>query len=106
MGFGETVVAMFGILCGTGLAGGFLAVIYRFVAGRVEIEKARATGSSSALNAQLQSLREEVRQLREQNADLILSFDTTLHRLAAASPGPNGQVSTPSSAPDRQVTRR
>jgi hypothetical protein len=70
------IVFVTAIGCATGL-------IHKFLEGRVEIEKARGTRGSDALAGEVQALREEVQQLREQNADLILSFDTALQRLGA-----------------------
>jgi hypothetical protein len=72
------IVAVVGIGCFTG-------IIHRYLETKLQIARALAEKGSDSVAAELKALREEVRQLREQNADLILSFDTTLQRLGAAS---------------------
>jgi hypothetical protein len=80
---GTVLVALFAIACGTGIIGAFFWMC-------VEVVKARSLkGRSEPLAAELHGLREEIRQLREQNADLILHYDTAVQRLAAASREPN-----------------
>jgi hypothetical protein len=72
----EMIVAVVGMACTTGLAG---AAIW----GWVEVAKAKALRGAGHLSNELQALRQELRQLREQNADLMLHYDTAIQQLAA-----------------------
>ena len=76
MGVFEMVVAIVAISCTSGL-------IKTWIDSRVAIAKTREVRGNDALQAQVDTLREEVRQLKEQHHDAILSFDTTLRRLGA-----------------------
>ena len=82
------VVAIVFIGCVTGIA-------HSLIESRVKIAKARGV-ENDAVAGELRALREEVRQLREQHADAILSFDTTLRHLGspAAPPAPRAEVRT------------
>ncbi len=79
-----TMVGGLSICCGT-------YVVIRFINSRVEIARARALGGPESLAVQVQALRQEVCQLREQNADLILGFDTALSRLGQLQAGAAAQ---------------
>jgi hypothetical protein len=76
MDFGTTMVALFAIACGTGIIGSFFWMC-------VEVVKARALRGGAPAAAELSAIREEIRQLREQNTDLILHYDTAIQRLTA-----------------------
>ena len=78
MDFGTTMVALFAIACGTGIIGTFFWMC-------VEVVKARALRGGAPASAELSAIREEIRQLREQNADLILHYDTAIQRLTTVS---------------------
>ena len=52
---------------------------------RVAVAKTREVRGNDAMQAQIDALREEVRQLKEQHHDAILSFDTTLRLWLAPS---------------------
>src|SRR5438874_8514887 len=53
-----------------------------------EVERAKHSQGNPQMAAEVKALREEMRQLREQNADMILSFDTALTRLGAVANHP------------------
>ena len=46
-----------------------------------EVAKAKARGGSPEVVDEIRLLREEIRQLRQQHNDVILSFDTTLKQV-------------------------
>jgi hypothetical protein len=76
MGVFEMVVAIVAISCTSGL-------VKAWIDSRVAIAKTREVRGNDAMQAQIDTLREEVRQLKEQHHDAILSFDTTLRHLGA-----------------------
>jgi len=76
MGVFEMVVAVVALGCTSGL-------VKAWIDSRVAIAKARGAQGNDAVAAELRALREEVRQLREQHHDAILSFDTTLRQLGS-----------------------
>ena len=78
MGVFEMVVAVVAIGCTSGL-------VKAWIDSRVAIAKARGAQDNDALAGEIRALREEVRQMREQHHDAILSFDTTLRHLGAPS---------------------
>jgi hypothetical protein len=67
MGPGEVIVAVVGILW---LSGALKTLTKRWV-----------SQDRSALLGEVKALREEVRRLRQQHAEHVLSFDSTLHGL-------------------------
>jgi hypothetical protein len=71
------LVAIVGIGCATGVTVQFLEYL------KVRAHATAQFGRTSAdtLLAELRALREEVSQLRQQNNDVVLSLDTTVHRL-------------------------
>jgi len=78
MGVFEMVVAVVAIGCTSGL-------VKAWIDSRVAIAKARGAKGNDALATEIRALREEVRQMREQHHDAILSFDTTLRHLGVPS---------------------
>jgi hypothetical protein len=81
MGPFEMVAMIVAMGCGTGL-------VTTMVAGWVSVQKARVQGGSDSVAGELRALREEVQRLREQNADLMLTYDTTMQRLGAMAAPP------------------
>lgn len=73
MDFASMVVAVVAISCATGLGFGVIATIKSAFSGR-------GRKSNDALLAELRELRDEVRQLRQQNNDIMLALDTALDR--------------------------
>lgn len=69
------IVALTGMLCGTGIVVVFINSIRTVIAGRVDKKH------QSELLAEIRSLRGEVAALRQQNNDLILGFDGAVQGL-------------------------
>ena len=93
MGVFEMVVAIVAISCTSGL-------VKAWIDSRVAIAKTREVRGNDAMQAQIDTLREEVRQLKEQHHDAILSFDTTLRHLGAP-----GASTNPAQQPVGSVKR-
>jgi hypothetical protein len=74
MGGGEGLVAIIAIGCGTGMVWMFFETVKTAISNR-------GNKQQSALVEEVRALRQEVAQLRHQNNDLILNFDTTLARV-------------------------
>jgi hypothetical protein len=74
MGDGGAMVAIIAIGCGTGMVWMFFETIKTGIANR-------GGKHQNALVEEVRALRQEVAQLRHQNNDLILNFDTTLARV-------------------------
>jgi hypothetical protein len=94
-------VALTTIGCGTGVLCYLMTIIK-------DALMRRPLKGQEELAAELRALKEEVRQLRQQNNDLILTFDTTLQRLERLphpenrpSLGAAGSSSTPEEIPPR-----
>ena len=60
----------------------------KVIEGWVEVQKAKLSRGSESVAGELRALREEVQRLREQNADMLLTYDTTMQRLGALSSPP------------------
>src|SRR4051794_2020441 len=71
----EMVVSIVALGCGTGIACSFLATIRTALTRRLERGK-------DDLLAEIRALRDEVRQLRQQNNEVILSLDTGLDHVS------------------------
>jgi hypothetical protein len=69
------IVAIVAIACGTGITISFFRTIAAAIMNR------RSQPVQNELVTELRSLREEVRALKQQNNDVILSLDTALHRV-------------------------
>lgn len=87
MGVFEMIAIVTALGCGTGL-------VMRAIEAWAQVEKAKYLGRGDAANAELRAIREELQALRQQNADVMLGFDTAIHRLGAMS-APPAQVCQP-----------
>jgi hypothetical protein len=74
MGEGETIVAVLGILCGTGITITFINML------RAAVTRGASKTQDTLVN-EIKGLREEMSQLRRENHDVILSFDTSINRM-------------------------
>lgn len=100
MGPFEMVAMIVTVSCGTGL-------LYKIVEGWVEVQKAKVGRGSDSVGRELRALREEVQRLREQNADMLLTYDTTMQRLGAMASPPVRQERVGSASPEvLEVGRR
>jgi biopolymer transport protein ExbB/TolQ len=70
----QMIVALTALGCGTGILCYFMTIVK-------DALMRRPLKGREELTAELRALKEEVRQLRQQNNDLILNLDTTLQRL-------------------------
>jgi hypothetical protein len=70
----EMIVAIVGMGCGTGITMAFFRTV------RAALERRGSRGQESVTD-EMRMLRDEIRQLRQQNHDLVLGFDTTLQRV-------------------------
>lgn len=73
MDFATMVVAVVAISCATGLGFGVITAIKSAFSGR-------GKKANDALVSELRELRTEVRQLRQQNNDIMLALDNALDR--------------------------
>ena len=81
MGPFEMIAMVVTVSCGTG-------ILIKMVEGWVAIQKAKVEGGAGSVVGELRALREEVQRLREQNADMMLTYDTTMQRLGAMATPP------------------
>jgi hypothetical protein len=71
---GQTIVAVLGILCGTGITITFINMLKAAVT-------RGASKTQDALVSEIRALRGELAQLRHENHDVILSFDSSINRM-------------------------
>lgn len=69
---GTMVVAVMGMLCGTGITISALAMIKSL------FDRGRNGKAQNELTVELRALRDEVKELRRQHNDVILALDATL----------------------------
>jgi hypothetical protein len=105
MGFGEVIVAVMGIAATAGTLCCYLVM-------RADVAKRHGSDPSQGVQRALDELRSEIAALRRQEAEAVLSFDSTLQTLDARvkhleqqALGPGTAASTPLDArPARAVT--
>ena len=81
MGFGETLVAICGVVF---VFGGPVALIHTILAHKHkmrELEVRGIQGSDSTLRAEIEAMRQEMRNLRDTTTQYDLSFDTALQNM-------------------------
>jgi hypothetical protein len=92
MGEGETIIAVLGILCGTGITVTFINMIKAAITGR------GGKKQDAALLEEIRCLREETKQLSRQNNDVILALDTSMQRMDRRLQSLEGRAELPAGA--------
>src|SRR5437667_9628913 len=76
MGFGEVIVAVFGIAATAGTLCCYLVM-------RADVLKRHGTGAERGTQQAIEALRQEIAALRRHESEAVLSFDSTLQTLDA-----------------------
>ena len=81
MGFGETLVSMFGVMFVFGAPVVLVRTILAHKQKMRELEVRGINGSDSSLRAEIEAMRHEMRSLRDTTTQYDLSFDTALQNM-------------------------
>ena len=81
MGFGETLVSIFGILFAFGAPVLVVQAILRHKQRMCELDRGLSPVSDSNLRLEVETLRQELRRLRDTTSQYDLSFDTALQNM-------------------------
>jgi hypothetical protein len=79
----SATVAILAILCGTGVLSMPFFLVRMVMDRKLKITEMQARANEAAVREGLIPIREEVEAFRRETNDVVLSFDTTLHRLEA-----------------------